>query len=260
MIFGFAEFNKVITGVSHEFELTRQEDYYSLFRGADLTYADCVEGKIDLTSLLLWVPIAKADGDVDLMLKESKLNSQTSRTIAFFQRRGLMTEVTAGIHDWTWTFSTINYKDRPQFLIVGFQNNFKADQTSNYDLYNHMDITKMSCIVNGIRIPYDSAEADFPNMNLGSFYTNLKDFSANYLQLDSTLHECGIDPVTFRNLRPLFVFDLTKHARDIKAEVVNSRIEVHFAKVTTANIRAYACILNKKELFLQSDGGNVVIR
>ena len=261
MIFGFGEFTKVITGVSHEFEMTRQDDFYSLFRGDNIaTDAACVEGKIDLKSLLLWVPIAKADGNVNLMLKETQLNSKTNHTIAFFQRRGLMTEVTVGVHDWSWSFSTINYKDRPQYVIIGFQNNLGADQKSNYGLFNHMDITKMNCVVNDTRIPYDIAEADFKNMDLGNFYTGLKDFGANYLQLDSVLHECGIDPVSFRDFRTLFVFDLTKHARDIRAEVVNSRIEVHFENVTTANIRAYACILNKKELFLQSDGGNLVIR
>ena len=268
MLLGFAEFTKVITGVSHEFELTRQEDYHALFRGNDIpTYAGgeganaaCPLAKIDLKSLVLWIPIAKADGVVNINLKEAQLNSKIDYPIAFYQRRGAMVEVTAAVTDWNWTFSTINFKERPQYLILGFQDDFKTTQKSNYALFQHKDIQKISCMVNDVRIPYDSAEADFKNMDLGGFYTQLQDFNANYLQIDPLLHECGINPVSFRDLRTLFVFDLTKHERDIKAEVVTSRIEVHFGTATQANLRAYACILNKRELFLKSDGGRLVIR
>ena len=265
MLMGFGEYTKVITGVSHEFEMTRQEDYYSLFRGDNLSDGGentaCLEGKIDLKSLLLWVPIAKADGVVNINLKEHQLNSKTEYQIAFYQRRGIMTELPTGVQDWSWSFSTINFKERPQYLIIGFQaDSDKTDQTLNCGLYDNSNVKKMTCMINDIRIPYNGVEADFANMDLGNFYTQLQDFGANYLQLDPLIHECGVNPIAFKNLRTLFAFDLTKHERDIRAEVVNSRIEVHFGAVTPANLRAYACIINKKEIFLKSDGGNLVIR
>lgn len=263
MLLGFAEFTKVITGVSHEFEFTRQEDYHALFLGEDVaggSNAECVKGKIDLKGLVLWIPIAKADGVVNINLKETQLNSKTDYPIAFYQRRGAMAEVTTAVTDWNWSFSTINMKERPLFMILGFQKDLQTDQKSNYALFDNMDVQKMSCVINDIRVPYDCAEADFKNMNLGSFYTQLQDFTANYLQIDPLLHECGINPVSFRDLTPLFVFDLTKHEREIRAEVVTSRVEVHFGTPVPPNVRAYACILNKKEIFLKSDGGRLVIR
>ena len=103
-------------------------------------------------------------------------------------------------------------------------------------------------------------DADFKNLDFGTFYTDLQNFRSNYLQIDPLINECGINPLRFKNLCTIYAFDLTKHERDIRGDVVNSRLEVKFSTQTEAHIKAYACLISEKEIFLKSDGSNMVIR
>ena len=261
MIYGFAEYIKVVTHVNHEFEMTRQSDHFSLFRGENVaSNVETPKGKIDITSLLLWAPLVEADGEVKLNLKEAELSGKDEYVIAFRQRRGIMAEVTTGVSHWTWSFSTINYNERPQYLLVGFQKNLGEDQKSNYALFENMNVESMYCVINNQQIPYVITDADFKNLDSGTFYTDLQNFRSNYLQIDPLINECGINPLRFKNLCTIYAFDLTKHERDIRGDVVNSRLEVKFSTQTEAHIKAYACLISEKEIFLKSDGSNMVIR
>ena len=252
--------------LTHEFEVTRQEDYYSFFRGNDLTSGnpssnvETVEGKIKLNNFVLWVPIAKAEGQTKIFMKESELSSKDEYVMAFRQRRGLMAEVPSQITTWTWAFTTINFKERPQYLFVGFQKNLGADQKSNYALFNHMNVKNMYVIINDQQFPATIVDANFKNLDVGNFYMALQHVRSNYLQIDPLINESGINLVRFKNLATIFAFDLTKHERDIRGDVVTARLQVKFAVQTPAHLKAYACAINEKELFIKSDGSNVIVR
>ena len=110
------------------------------------------------------------------------------------------------------------------------------------------------------KFPYVIPDADFANMDFGNFYMNLQHFRANYLQIDSLINESGVNPLQFKNLYTIYAFDLTKHVQDIRGDIVNTRIEVKFSAETAAHVKAYACLISEKEIFLKSDGANMVIR
>ena len=284
MIFGFAEYTKIITQVQHEIEMTRQEDYFSLFRGDALpaeqsliksggggkrrklndlnasANVDTPEGKIHLQSLILWIPVVKPEGNAKILLKESQLHAKNEYVIAFRQRTGIMTEVPSGLTNWSWSLSTINFKERPKYLFIGFQNNLGSDQKSNYALFDNMDVRRMHAVVNNQQFPAVIADADFKNLDYGNFFTAVQNVRSNFLQLDPLINECGIDPLRYKNLCTIYAFDLTKHERDIVGTTVISRLEVQFKTQTPAHIKAYACLISEKEIFLQSDGGNMTIR
>ena len=265
LIFSFAEYTKVLTQVNHEFEMTRQADYFSLFKGDDVASEGgsnpvTVAGKIKIESLLLWVPVVKADGVAKINMKEAELSAQSDYVIAFRQRRGLMAEVTTGVRDWTWNVSNISFEHRPQWLLLGFQKGTDNTQTTNHALFNNMGVTNMFCVVNNQQFPYTIPDANFANLDFGNFYMNMQHFRSNYLQIDPLLNESGLDPLRFKNLYTIYAFDLTKHVQDIRGDIVNTRIEVKFSAETTPNVKAYACLISEKEIFLKSDGGNMVVR
>ena len=266
LIFSFAEYTKVLTQVNHEFEMTRQADYFSLFKGEDLAAATggssnaaCPKGKIKIESLLLWVPVVKADGIAKINMKETQLNGKNEYVIAFRQRRGLMSAVTTGVRDWSWNVSNISFEHRPQWLLMGFQKDTDNSQTTNHALFANMGVTNMFCVVNNQQFPYTTPDADFPNLDFGNFYMNLQNFRANYLQIDPLINESGISPMEFKNLCTIYAFDLTKHVQDIRGDIVNTRIEVKFSAETPAHVKAFACLISEKEIFLKSDGTNMVI-
>jgi len=270
MLIGIGSYTKVITKVSHQFEMTRQEDYFSLFRGADLNAnelpsgipnVDTAAGKINMKSLVLMIPIVKPEGRTQIMLKEAELSAKEEFIIAFRQRRGLMAAVPDNILNWTWSLTTINMKDRPQYLFVGFQHGRTTDQLTNYALYDNENVQRMYVSINNQQFPASIEDANFNEVNYGSFYKALQDVRSNYLQIDPLINESGINPLTFKNLLPIFCFDLTKHVKDIRGDVVTARLETQFAVSTgDRKIKAFACLINDKEVFITSDGGNITIK
>ena len=254
MILGFAEFKKVISGVTHEFQMTRQEDYYSLFRDA----AD--EGKVIFQHLSLWVPVAKPAGQIQINLKENQLSRKKSYAIDFYRRRGLMVVLPTAVTDWVWNFDISGFQERARYLILGFQLGKKTDQKSNYAIFDHSDVKQMSCYVNDVCMPYVKADSNFKGNDFGNFYRQLQNFSPNYLQIDPVLRECGVNPMDFKTLFPFFCFDLTKRKREIEGDVANACVKVNFAAATAANLRCYACLLSEKQLLIEADGSDMVIR
>ena len=254
MILGFAEFKKVISGVAHEFQMTRQEDYYSLFRDA----AD--EGKVIFQHLSLWVPVAKPAGQIQINLKENQLSRKKSYAIDFYRRRGLMVVLPTAVTDWVWNFDISGFQERARYLIVGFQLGKTTDQKSNYAIFDHSDVKQMSCYVNDVCMPYVKADSNFKENDFGNFYRQLQNFSPNYLQIDPVLRECGVNPMDFKTLFPFFCFDLTKRKREIEGDVANACVKVSFGTATSANLRCYACLLSEKQLLIEADGSDMVIR
>ena len=67
--------------------------------------------------------------------------------------------------------------------------------------------------------------------------------------------DCSIDGDDFKNLFPLFVFNVSRQMDKLKASVVDVSIRMDFDVAVVANTNAYALVLSDKKLKFKS-GGN----
>ena len=63
-----------------------------------------------------------------------------------------------------------------------------------------------------------------------------------------------VDPITYKELFPIFVFDVSKQSERLQGGVVDITVEMTFGAAVPANTRAYAILISDQKMKFQSDG------
>ena len=96
----------------------------------------------------------------------------------------------------------------------------------------------------------------FQIINLHPFYKAMTEFTRYYYGLDPLISGgSGINPIAYKELTPLFVFNVSKQSERLNPGVVDITVEMQFAaNGVVANTKAYALVISDRRLKLQSDG------
>jgi len=63
-----------------------------------------------------------------------------------------------------------------------------------------------------------------------------------------------ISPADYKELFPMFVFDVTKQREKLKNSVTDIQIKAQFSANVPSNTEAFAVVISDKSLIFQSDG------
>ena len=87
------------------------------------------------------------------------------------------------------------------------------------------------------------------------FYKMMVDFSRDFYGIDPLVGGSGaITPLTYKELFPLFVFNVSKQSERINQSVVDVTVKMQFSQNVGAHARAYALVISDRRLKFQSDG------
>ena len=64
----------------------------------------------------------------------------------------------------------------------------------------------------------------------------------------------NINPSDYKDLYPLFLFDVSKQSEKLKYSTNDIQIKMHFSANVSANTHAYAVTISDKLINFQSDG------
>ena len=64
----------------------------------------------------------------------------------------------------------------------------------------------------------------------------------------------SVDPITYKDLFPIFVFDVSKQSERLQQGVVDITVEMMFNVAIPGDTVAYAMIISDRKLRFQSDG------
>ena len=254
-IFGLAENNKFMFGVSHEFKLLRQSDNYALYKAGTLDYS----AKIDIKSITLVVPIVTLKDDALLKYKENILNN-IPQDIKYLRRYATSMTIPANVRNHTWAVQTMPYLQRGKFMILGFQIGNTMDQKFNYGLFKHANIQTISVSVNQIQIPRYAPELNFSENDFLPIYKQMEDLKMNYFQISDQIQQVGINPSAFKDLTTLYCFDLTKREHEYIGSTVDIKINMTFRSETKAKTICFALILNEQDLYIHPEGSKITSR
>jgi len=72
--------------------------------------------------------------------------------------------------------------------------------------------------------------------------------------MDQLITQSNITPADYKDLFPIFVFDVSKQSERLKSSVVDIQLKAIFNAAVPAGTEAYAVVISDKLLNFQSDG------
>ena len=251
-IFGFAEdYNKVIFGFKHQLTLYRsQDDNDAIFRDAAVD-----AGKINLTNVSWFVPHV-LPSDIPKLSLYKKIESKIKFDV-LFRRRQIDSFTVPQSTNFTWRLSVQSSPEKPRWIIIGFQTDKENDQERNPAIFDNVNVKDIYVNLNNRKYPEVSYNLSFPQQQFSRAYGDAADFRAKYYNLDEICSNSNINPMDYKTLYPLFVFDVSKQSERLKSSITDIHIKALFNANPPANTQVYALVISDKIFKFQSDGNKL---
>nr|XP_047140940.1 uncharacterized protein LOC124815998 [Hydra vulgaris] len=251
-IFGFCDtYDKVVFGLKHTLILIRESDNNAIFRAAGTA-----AGQVNLTKVSLFMPHVKPSLEYDLKLKNI-IKSNKTLPLSYIGRQCELKNVDS-VTDFSWTLNMTSTSTKPRFIIIGFQTNKNNSQEQNPAIFDHCDIKDMCIKLNSRSYPeIVNYNLSFPNQQFSRAYRDATLFNEKLYGLNELISQCNINPQDYKNLYPLFVFDVSNQPEATKPSVIDVQFNATFNTAVPANTMAYAVILSDRIGQLSADGSKL---
>ena len=247
---GFCEdYKKVIYGMQQRLTLTRTGDDDAILRdnGVD-------EGKVDITRIKWFMPHVIPSDAYRLQL--DKIIEKKEKIPVGYRMIQCDNTSVAGIN-FTWRLGVKSSPDIPRFIIVGFQNGRNINQEQNPARFDNCDIGNIYVTLNAKRYPDTDYDIKFNENQFCRIYGDAASFRKKFFNMDELVSNHNINPVDYKNLYPIFVFDVTKQSEKLKTAVSDIHIKMRFNTDPGNNVMAYAVIISDRLFHFQSDGNKI---
>ena len=167
------------------------------------------------------------------------------------------TQVPNGNRTFTWRLGVKSSPDIPRFIIVGFQTNKMNQQTQNPAIFNHLSVRNIYVTLNAKRYPDTDYDINFDANQYSRIYGDAALFRKKFFNMDELVSNPGINPPDYRDLYPLYVFDVTKQSEKLKTSVSDIHVKAFFNLGVGNNVMAYAVIISDRLFHFVSDGSKI---
>ena len=171
--------------------------------------------------------------------------------------------------EFTWRLGVKLSPDIPRFIIVGFQTNKNNNQETNPAIFNNLYLRNIYITLNAKRYPDTDYNNDFRKNQFSRIYGDASSFRKKFYNMDELVSNSGIDPIDYKEIYPLYVFDVTKQSEKLKTSVSDIHIKAFFDNAPVPvgggaapdnpppNTMAYAVIISDRLFHFVSDGSKI---
>ena len=85
-------------------------------------------------------------------------------------------------------------------------------------------------------------------------YGDVAEFRSKFFNMDELVSSPNITPSDYRDLYPLFLFDVSKQSEKLKYSTTDIQLKIHFSIGVPVNTEVYAVTISDKLINFQSDG------
>ena len=269
---GFCEdYKKILYGMQQRLTLTRTGDNNIIFKGTKTVNNNVVVidvGKVDIKRIRWFMPHVIPSDAYRLQL-DKIIEKKEKIPVGYRMLQCDSTQVPENQTTFTWRLGVKSSPDIPRFIIIGFQSGKNNLQTQNPAIFDHLFIRNIYVTLNAKRYPDTDYDNDFTKNHYSRIYGDASSFRKKFFNMDELVSNCGIDPIEFKNLYPLYVFDVTKQSEKLKTSVSDIHVKASFnphpnpAGVNPppanppANTIAYAVIISDRLFHFASDGSKI---
>ena len=155
----------------------------------------------------------------------------------------------------SWRLSVKSSPEVPRFIIVGFQTNKNNDQLTNPSIFNNVNVSNIYVMLNSMRYPTTDYNISFLSQKYSRVYGDAAEFRSKFFNMDELISNPNFTPLEYKNLYPLFLFDVSKQSETLKYSTTDIQIKIHFsAGINNDNTQVYAVIISDRLINFQSDG------
>ena len=229
-------------GLRHNLTLTRNDDNDAIFKndGNDAAGNPYPDGKMILSKISWFMPhVTPADKDKMELYKiiESKKTLQVGYRMIQCDSASI-----PQANSFSWRLSVKSSPEIPRFIIVGFQTNKSGNQVANPSTFDNVNVSNIYVILNSIKYPTTDYNISFLAQKFSRVYGDAARFRSKFFNMDELVSNPNITPSDYRNLYPLFLFDVSKQSQKLKYSTTDIQIKMHFTANVPANTHAYAVI------------------
>ena len=109
-------------------------------------------------------------------------------------------------------------------------------------------------MLNSVRYPTADYNIVFASQKFSRVYGDVAEFRSKFFNMDELVSSPNITPSDYRELYPLFLFDVSKQSEKLKYSTTDIQIKMHFSLGIPLNTQAYAVIISDRLINFQSDG------
>ena len=255
-IFGFCEdYDKVVYGLKHNLTLTRNDDNNAIFKSAVVDGGGndvVVDGKVILSKISWFMPhVTPADKDKMELYKIIERKEKIQVGYRMIQCDSASISQTLMF---SWRLSVKSSPEVPRFIIVGFQTNKIGNQKQNPSIFDNVNVSNIYVMLNSTRYPTADYNISFLGQKFSRVYGDAAEFRSTFFNMDELISSPNINPTEYRNLYPLFLFDVSKQSEKLKYSTTDIQIKMHVNANVPANTQAYAVIISDRLINFQFDG------
>ena len=248
-IFGFAtDYNRVMYGFVHTLTLIRNVNHNDALFGT----AAATEGKVTFSKISWILPHVEPSQVAGYQLVKM-INEQRTLSLDFRVRQCLTTVVPKS-NTFLWRLGIRTSPEKPRFIVVGFQTDRENDLKKNLGLFDHCNLTNTYVLLNNERYPAMDYHANFPKNHYNGLYREFYQFMQKFYGISDSVSSTSVDPITYKHLFPLIVYDVSRQSERIKQAVVDITIQCYFGANVPDKTKAYCLMISDRRLKFKSDG------
>ena len=252
-IFGFAEdYDKIVYGFRHLLTLVRKSDDDAIFRN---TAAGA--GKITLSKVSWYVPhVRPADGP-KLQLYEM-IEKKVKAPVGFRMRQCESISVPQS-KSFSWRLTVKSSPEKPRYIIVSFQTDKHGNQEKNPSVFDHVNVKNIYVTLNSTRYPVVDYDLSFTKQQFSRAYGDAASFRSKFYGMDELVSSPNITPSNFKDLFPIFVFDVSRQSEKLKNSVTDIQVKAYFNENVPANTEAFALVISDRIVSFTSNGNKMTV-
>ena len=260
---GFCEdYRKVLYGMQQKLTLTRTADHDAIFR-------NCGDaGKINLTRITWFMPHVIPSDAYRLQL-DKIIEKKEKIPVGYRMLQCDSTQVPTNQRSFTWRLGVKSSPDIPRFIIVGFQSAKNNNQETNPAIFDKLYVRNIYVTLNAKRYPDTDYDNDFKTNHYSRIYGDAALFRKKFYNMDELVSNHGIEPMDYKDIFPLYLFDVSKQSEKLKTSVSDIHIKAFFDVALPPaaggappdnpgpDTLAYAVIISDRLFHFVSDGSKI---
>ena len=255
---GFCEdYKKILYGMQQRLTLTRTNNDNAIFRTAATD-----AGTVRLDKIRWFMPHVIPSDAYRLQL-DKVIEKKEKLPVGYRMLQCDTSQVPTNQKSFTWRLGVKSSPDIPRFIIVGFQSDKNNNQEQNPAIFDHLYVRNIYVTLNAKRYPDTDYDNDFNKNQYSRIYGDASSFRKKIFNMDELVSNSGINPPDYKNLFPLYVFDVTNQSEKLKTSVSDIHIKAFFdndpagGNNPPANTMAYAVIISDRLFHFVSDGSKI---